>query len=147
MQSLISLVYALSLRGNVLTQVVVKWEFDMYIAGNTPKSVITYNNLMGLCQQYLGSKCVINIIDLTKNPEIAAEKQITAIPTIIRKKPEPERILIGNLSNIERVIAKLDLKSHQSQVQGTMVSYKGRPFFANSKLLSYKPALFNFKFK
>jgi circadian clock protein KaiB len=89
------------------------WEFDIYIAGLTPKSELTYNNLLEICQQYLGNTCIINVIDLLKNPKIAAEKQIMAIPTTIRKKPAPERILIGDLSNTERVISILNLKDFQ----------------------------------
>jgi circadian clock protein KaiB len=102
-----------------LAKTVLVWEFDMYIAGLTPKSELTYNNLLEICQHYLGNKCIINVIDLLKNPRKAAEKQIMAIPTTIRKKPAPERILIGDLSNTERVILKLDLKDYQLQSRNT----------------------------
>ena len=131
-----------------MLQTLTDWEFDIYIAGHTPKSELTYNNLLSICQQYLGGKCVINVIDLSKNPRIAVEKQIMAIPTVIRTKPEPQRILIGDLTNIERVIAKLDIKSYQLQRQGTMVSFSGNPpFSAKSGTLNCKTALFNFSFK
>jgi circadian clock protein KaiB len=86
------------------------------------ESELTYNNLLDLCQQYLGNTCIINVIDLLKNPKIAAEKQIMAIPTIVRKKLAPERILIGDLSNTERVILKLRLKDYKLKNPGTFVA-------------------------
>ncbi len=117
------------------------WEFDLYIAGQTPKSELTYNNLSQICDQYLGENCVINVIDLLKNPKIAIEKQIISTPTIIKKKPDPQRILIGDLTNPERVIAKLNLKGHQAEFRGTMVSFEQNPFslkFAAGNLLNRK---------
>jgi len=102
----------------------------MYIAGFTPKSELTYNNLLEICQHYLGNTCIINVIDLLKNPKVAAEKQIMAIPTTIKTKPVPERILIGDLSNTERVISKLKLKDYQLKNRGTMVSLKKPAFIA-----------------
>jgi circadian clock protein KaiB len=108
----------------LVTQTVPVWEFDLYIAGQSPKSELTYNNLQAICLQYLGYKCVINVIDLTKNPQIAVEKQIMATPTTIRKKPAPERTLIGDLTNTERVITKLDLKGYSLKPRGTLVSFK-----------------------
>lgn len=125
----------------MLAQVIPAWEFDMYIAGRTPKSELTYYNLSALCEKYLGSKCIINIIDLLKKPQIAVEKQIMAIPTIIRIKPEPQRILIGDLTNTEVVISKFDLKNYQLNLQGTMVSCKENQILSNVnriRLVNYK---------
>ena len=130
-----------------MAQTVSVWEFDIYVAGESPKSELTYNNLKALCEQYLGNKCVINVIDLVKNPKIAVEKQIMATPTIVRKKPSPERILIGDLTNIERVISKLDLKGIQLKCRGTMVSFEENPFAPSgigSKFWDYNAEPVNF---
>jgi len=130
MQSFISFVRTNSRLEFALAKNVLVWEFDMYIAGFTPKSELTYNNLLEICQHYLGNTCIINVIDLLKNPKVAAEKQIMAIPTTIKTKPVPERILIGDLSNTERVISKLKLKDYQLKNRGTMVSLKKPAFIA-----------------
>ncbi len=124
-----------------MAQAVPVWEFDLYIAGRTPKSELTYNNLQAICEQYLGMKCIINVIDLLKNPQLALEKQIMAIPTTIRKTPTPERVLIGDLTNTDRVVSKLDLKGYALKPRGTMVSFKESsllllnltPLFSNNK--------------
>jgi circadian clock protein KaiB len=126
------------------------WEFEMYIAEQTPKSELTYNNLREICDQYLDNKCVINVIDLLKNPKIALEKQILATPTTVRKKPAPERILIGTLSNTDQVIIKFDLKGYRLKSRGTMVSFKENLFSPSDKrarMLNCKPFSLDFNFK
>jgi circadian clock protein KaiB len=86
------------------------WELDLYIAGQTPKSTLTYNKLLEICEEYLAKKCIITIFDLRQNPKLALDNQITAIPTIIRRRPLPKKILIGDLTNTARVLSKLELK-------------------------------------
>ncbi len=86
------------------------WILSLYVAGKTPKANLAYSNLKKICDEYLHRKCSIRIVDLLKNPKIAKEEHIMAIPTIVREYPLPEIRLIGDLSNTERVLSKLDLK-------------------------------------
>jgi len=82
----------------------------LYIAGQTPKSLRALANLKQICEQHLAGKYHIEIIDLLENPQLASIDQILAIPTLIRKLPEPMRKIIGDLSNVERVLVGLDLR-------------------------------------
>ena len=86
-----------------------RYELQLYVAGKTAKSMLAFSNLKRLCEEYLASKCRIETIDLLKHPQLAKEKQILAIPTVIRKFPLPERKIIGDISNTERVLTGLDL--------------------------------------
>jgi len=85
------------------------WEFTLYVAGQTPKSITALANLKRLCEQHLPGKYRLEIIDLMENPSRAKIDQILAIPTLIRKVPEPIRKVIGDLSNTDRVLVGLDL--------------------------------------
>ena len=85
------------------------WNMRLYIAGQTPKSLRALTNLKQICEQHLAGKYHIEIIDLLENPQLASTDQILAIPTLIRKLPEPMRRIIGDLSNVERVLVGLDL--------------------------------------
>jgi circadian clock protein KaiB len=82
----------------------------LYIAGQTPKSLRALANLKQICEEHLAGKYHIEIIDLLENPQLASTDQILAIPTLIRKLPEPMRKIIGDLSNAERVLVGLDLR-------------------------------------
>ncbi len=86
------------------------WELRLYVAGQTCKSITAFANLKKLCEQHLQGKYHIEIIDLTKDPTLARGDQILAIPTLVRKLPEPVRKIIGDLSNTERVLVGLDLR-------------------------------------
>lgn len=85
------------------------WNLRLYIAGQTPKSVAAYGNLKKLCEELLQGRYTLEIIDLQKNPHLAQVDQIVAIPTLIRKLPEPIRRIIGDLSNRDRTLRGLDL--------------------------------------
>jgi circadian clock protein KaiB len=85
------------------------WELRLYVAGQTPKSIVAFANLKKLCEQHLVGKYRIEVIDLVENPQLARGDQILAIPTLVRKLPEPVRKIIGDLSNTERVLVGLDL--------------------------------------
>ncbi len=85
------------------------WELRLYVAGQTAKSQLAFANLKKICQEHLQGKCHIEIIDLLKNPTLAKGDQILAIPTLVRKLPEPMRKIIGDLSNTERVLIGLDI--------------------------------------
>ena len=86
------------------------WNMRLYVAGQTPKSLRALANLKQICEEHLAGKYHIEIIDLLENPQLASTDQILAIPTLIRKLPEPMRKIIGDLSNVKRVLVGLDLR-------------------------------------
>ena len=88
----------------------VQYELRLYIAGQTPKSITALKNITKYCEQYLAGKYRIEVIDLLKNPQLAEGDQIFAIPTLVRKVPEPIRKIIGDLSNEERVLVGLNIR-------------------------------------
>ncbi len=85
------------------------WLLRLYIAGQTPKSVRAIANLREICQTYLEGKYSIEVVDLMENPEIGREDQILAIPTLVRKLPPPITKIIGDLSDVERVLVGLSV--------------------------------------
>src|SRR3954452_18100081 len=87
-----------------------KWELRLYIAGQTTKSVAALNNLKRLCEEHLKGRFVIEVIDLLLHPQLAAGDQIFAIPTLVKKVPEPIRKIIGDLSNEEKVLVGLNIR-------------------------------------
>ena len=87
-----------------------KWVFCLYVAGRVPQTITTFNNLKLICEEHLKGRYQIEVIDLLKNPEVAHDDQILAIPTLVRKIPLPTRKIIGDLSNTERLLVELDLK-------------------------------------
>src|SRR6266540_5061396 len=82
----------------------------LYIAGQTPRSIAAFANLKRICEQHLAGRYRIEIIDLIQNPQLAAGDQILAVPTLVRRLPEPVRKIIGDLSNTERVLVVLDVR-------------------------------------
>ncbi|MCD1295352.1 circadian clock protein KaiB [Methanocella sp. CWC-04] len=86
-----------------------EWELRLYVAGETPKTKKTIENLNKICEEHLKGCYHIEVIDLTKNPQLAAGEQIFAIPTLVRKLPEPIRKIIGDLSATEKVLVGLDI--------------------------------------
>ena len=85
------------------------WVLRLYVAGQTPKAITAFSNLKKICEEQLNGKYSIEVIDLLKNPHLANEFQIVALPTLIRKLPVPVRKIIGDLSDTERVLIGLDL--------------------------------------
>ena len=81
----------------------------LYVAGQTPRSMTAFANLQNICEEHLAGHYKIEVVDLLKNPTLARGDQILAIPTLVRKLPEPVRKIIGDLSNTERVLIGLDL--------------------------------------
>lgn len=86
-----------------------EWELRLYVAGQTAKSLQAFANLKRICEANLAGKYRIEVIDLTKNPQLASGDQILALPTLVRKLPYPIKRIIGDLSNTERVLVGLDL--------------------------------------
>ncbi len=89
-----------------------KWILRLYVAGQTPKCKTAFVNLKKICDEQLKGRYKIEVIDLLVNPKLSSEHQILAIPTLVRKLPVPVRKIIGDLSNTERVLIGLDLKSN-----------------------------------
>jgi circadian clock protein KaiB len=89
---------------------VERWQLRLYVAGQTPKSITALANLKKLCETHLAGRYEIEVIDLLKNPKLAAGDQILAIPTLVRKLPAPVKKIIGDLSNEHRVLVGLDLR-------------------------------------
>jgi len=87
------------------------FELRLYVAGQTPKSLRAFANLKKICDEHMGGKCRIEVIDLVKNPRLAREDAILAIPTVVRKLPLPLRKIIGDLSDTERVLVGLQMRS------------------------------------
>lgn len=87
-----------------------KWELRLYVAGKTTKSVAAINNLNKLCEEHLKGKYIIEVIDLLVQPQLAEGDQIFAIPTLVKKVPEPIRKIIGDLSNQEKVLVGLNIR-------------------------------------
>ena len=86
------------------------WELRLYTAGQTPKSVRAFNNLKRICEEYMPGRYQIEVVDLLRNPRLAKEDQIVAIPTLVRKLPQPLRKIIGDLSDTERTLVGLQLR-------------------------------------
>jgi len=82
----------------------------LYVAGQTPKSIRAFANLKKICEEHLAGQYRIEVIDLMENPQLAKQDQIVAIPTLVRKLPEPVRKIIGDLANTERVLVGLEIR-------------------------------------
>jgi circadian clock protein KaiB len=86
------------------------WDLRLYVAGKTAKSVAAFDNLKKLCEEHLPGKYQIEVVDLLLHPQLAKGDQIVAIPTLVRKLPQPIRKIIGDLSNVERTLVGLQLR-------------------------------------
>lgn len=85
------------------------FNFRLYVAGQSPKSLAAIANLRRLCDKHLEGRYSIEIIDLMSDPKAAKTDQIVAIPTLVRRLPEPFKRVIGDLSNVDRVLVSLDI--------------------------------------
>ncbi len=88
----------------------VAFQLRLYVAGRTSKSLSAFNNLKRICETHLAGQYRIEIIDLLETPQLAAGDQILAVPTLVRRLPEPIKKIIGDLSNEERVLVGLDIQ-------------------------------------
>lgn len=98
------------------------WELRLYVAGQTPKCLSAFANLKRICEEHLQGRYNIEIVDLLETPALAQGDQILAVPTLVRKLPEPVRKIIGDLSNTERVLVGLDIR----RIKGD-AGLEGRP--------------------
>jgi circadian clock protein KaiB len=92
------------------TKAAAEWQLILYIAGKTPKAVTALNNIRKYAEEHLRGEYSIEIIDLLENPQLAEGDQILAVPTLVRRVPEPIRKIIGDLSNEEKVLVGLNIK-------------------------------------
>jgi len=95
-----------------------RYNLRLYIAGQTPKSIAAIANLRRFCDEYLSGRCTVEVVDLVQNPRLAQSDQIVAIPTLVRHLPTPIKRIIGDLSNVDRVLVGLDLVT--SPAEGTL---------------------------
>lgn len=89
------------------------YDLRLYVAGQTPKSVAALTNLKRFCEEHLAGKYKIEVVDLVENPKLARSDQILAIPTLVRRLPEPIRKIIGDLSSSERVLVGLEIHARK----------------------------------
>ncbi len=87
------------------------WQLRLYVAGQTPKSLAAFSNLKQICESHLNGRYSIEVIDLIDRPQLSKGDQILAIPTLVRKLPQPVRKIIGDLSDTNRVLVGLDLRA------------------------------------
>ena len=88
-----------------------KWILRLYVAGQSLSARTALENLKKICEEHLKGRYRIEVVDLLKNPQLARGDQILALPTLVRQLPPPMRKIIGDLSNTERVLVGLDLKT------------------------------------
>ncbi len=86
------------------------WELRLYVAGKTSRSRTALDNLRRICEEHLAGRYSIEVIDLLETPQLAADQQVVAVPTLVRKLPVPIRKIVGDLSNTERVLVGLQLR-------------------------------------
>jgi circadian clock protein KaiB len=87
------------------------WNLRLYVAGQTPKSLAAIANLKRVCEEHLAGRYSVEVIDLSRNPQLAVDDQIVAIPTLVRRVPPPLRKIIGDLSDTGRVLVSLQIRS------------------------------------
>lgn len=100
--------------GGVATATPETWELRLYVAGQSAKSITAFANLKKLCDEHLAGRYTIEVVDLLEKPQLARGEQIVAIPTLVRKLPEPIRKIVGDLSNVEKTLVGLQLRPRES---------------------------------
>ena len=90
------------------------WNLRLYVAGQSTKCMAAVRNLNAFCEQHLAGRYRIEVVDLLQNPRLARDDQILAIPTLVRKVPEPLRKIVGDLSNTEKMLVGFDLRAGRS---------------------------------
>jgi circadian clock protein KaiB len=88
-----------------------KYLLKLYITGQTPRSQQAIANLRRICQEELGGRNEMLVIDVLERPQLAEDEKILATPTVVKELPPPIRRIIGDLSDTEKVLLDLDLRS------------------------------------
>ncbi len=94
------------------------WTLRLYVTGQTPKSVEAFANLKRICEEHLSGRYMLEVVDLLREPALARGDQILAVPTLVRRLPQPVKKLIGDLSNTERVLVGLNLRPYKLRDAG-----------------------------
>ncbi len=94
------------------------WELRLYVAGQTPRSLTAFANLKRICEDHLAGRYNIEVVDLVKHPQLAAGDQILAIPTLVRKLPQPLRKIVGDLRDTERALVGLQIRPSATENKG-----------------------------
>lgn len=92
------------------------WILRLYVAGQTPKSITAFANLKKICEEYLHGQYQIEVVDLLENPKLARQDQILAVPTLVRRLPQPIKKIIGDLSKTEKVLLGLNIEVIDPQI-------------------------------
>ena len=92
-----------------------QFNLRLYVAGQSPKAVRAFANLKKICEEHLAGRYTIEVIDLLENPKLGRGDQILAVPTLVRRLPEPIKKIIGDLSNTERVLVGLDIQERKTE--------------------------------
>jgi circadian clock protein KaiB len=101
-----------------------KFTLRLYVAGTTPQSVSAVQAARQFCEDHLGGRYELEVIDIYQRPLLARDEQIIAVPTLVRHLPPPLRKLVGDLSNSERVLVGLDLLSKSATVKISQINRK-----------------------
>lgn len=91
------------------------WDLRLYVAGQSPRSIAAFANLKKICEEHLSGRYNIEVVDLVQHPQLAAGDQIVAIPTLVRKLPQPLRRIVGDLRDTERALVGLQLRPGKSE--------------------------------
>ena len=91
------------------------FQLRLYVAGQTPRSIDAFANLKRICEEHMPGKYKIEVVDLIKHPQLAAGDQILAIPTLVRKMPQPLRKIVGDLRDTERTLVGLQFRSNSME--------------------------------
>ena len=91
------------------------WELRLYVAGQSPRSIAAFANLKKICEEHLSGRYNIEVVDLVQHPQLAVGDQIVAIPTLVRKLPQPLRRIVGDLRDTERALVGLQLRPGKSE--------------------------------
>ena len=86
-----------------------KWDLRLYIIDETARGVRAFENVKRICEQHLPGSYHLEVIDLAKNPALARSEQIVVVPTLVRRNPAPRRVVVGDLSDTEKVLSKMGL--------------------------------------
>ncbi len=91
-----------------------EWRLRLYVTDWSPRCVAAYRNIKRICQEHVGDKCDIEVVDLLEQPKLARQDQIVAVPTLVKTHPEPRKVLVGDFSNEERVLKALAVRTEAS---------------------------------
>jgi circadian clock protein KaiB len=89
----------------------VSWDLRLYVTGQSPNSIRAIENLRRACEEHMPGRYQIQVVDLLENPRLAADDQILAVPTVVRKLPVPIRKIVGDLSDTDRLLVGLQIRT------------------------------------